>query len=46
MAYFYHVYILKIYVETYYDILKNDKCNMIHAKCTIWTISTNPRHDI
>ena len=46
MSYVFHVYILKIYVQTYNDFLKNDKCIMIHAKCTTWMIFTNPWHEI
>ena len=45
----YHVfreYILKIYVQTYYGILKIDKCIVIHTKCTIWTVLANPWHEI
>ena len=32
MSYCYHAYILKIYVQTYYRILKNDECIVIHAQ--------------
>ena len=33
-------YICEIYVQIYYGNFKSDTCIAIHAKCTIWTVST------
>ena len=32
--------------QIYYGNFKSDKCIVIYAKCTIWTISTSPWHEI
>ena len=45
MSYVY-VFIREIYVQIYYGNFKSEKRIVIHAKCTIWTISTSPWHEI
>ena len=42
MSTFPNIYNSKIY----YGNFRSDKCIVIHTKCTIWTISTSPWHEI
>ena len=42
---FMYIYICEIYVQIYYGNFKSDLF-CIHTKCTIWTISTSPWHEI
>ena len=44
MSYIY-LYILNTFGPKHFGILKSDKCLVIHAKCTILTIVTNPWHE-